>query len=119
MKHLDKIAKEIFKEKIVDTGEFDKIRPRFINLRPDTIKTKEGKNVAIRILKLASKKNIKNRGANPDDMLTVMKIKSVESAVYGNIGCKKERVYLTEQIVKQMHKQLISDIKILIYGLSN
>lgn len=118
MKHLDKIAKEIFKEKIVNTGEFDKIRPRFINLRPDSIKTKEGKNVAIRILKLASK-NIKNRGANHDDMLTVMKIKSVESAVYGNIRCKKERVYLTEQIVKQMHKQLISDIKILIYGLRN
>lgn len=118
MKHLDKIAREIFKEKIVDTGEFDKIRPRFINLRPDSIKTKEGKNVAIRILKLVAK-NIKNRDANPDDMLMVMKIKSVESAVYGNIGCKKERVYLTEQIVKQMHKQLISDIKILIYGLRN
>lgn len=118
MKHLDKIAKEIFKEKIVDTGEFNKIRPRFINLRLDTIKTKEGKSVATKILKLTAK-NIKNRGANPDDMLTVMKIKSVESAVYKNIKCKEERVYLTEQIVKQMHKQLISDIKILIYGLCN
>lgn len=118
MKHLDKIAKEIFKEKIVDTGEFNKIRPRFINLRLDTIKTKEGKSVATKILKLTAK-NIKNRGANPDDMLTVMKIKSVESAVYKNIKCKEERVYLTEQIVKQMHKQLISDIKILIYRLCN
>lgn len=111
MKRFDKIAKEIFKTKILETGEYNKIRSTFINLNLDKIKTTEGIKVTIKLLTSLAK-NLKTKGnVNPDDAMTVMKIKAVESEVYKNIKTKSERLYLTDKIVSLVYLEMIKDIR--------